>query len=129
MTTTEIVNCGSCTACCRKELVALIEGDNLADYPEAEEASTHVKAFLADALPEAIGWMIPHGSDGACVYVKHGRCSIYEKRPQMCRAFSCVGWVERIMATTTRAERRRDKAFIDTEVWRAGKKRLTEVSP
>ncbi len=27
--------------------------------------------------------------DGTCVYLKKGRCSIYENRPQVCRGFFC----------------------------------------
>lgn len=121
----ELVNCGSCSACCRRELVALVDGDNLADYPDARQlASLDASIGLKQVLPTATGWVIPHGNDGACIYLKEDKCSIYEKRPKMCRVFSCVKWVQRIKETTTRAERRRDRAFIDTDVWRAGQSRL-----
>lgn len=118
------IDCAGCRAhCCRAELVALTQEDDRALYPEAFELDADGKHHLRQLLPSSIGWALPHGDDGACVYLKENRCSIYEKRPQMCREFSCVGWVARIMETTTRAERRRDKALIDTAVWREGKKR------
>ncbi len=31
----EKVDCGSCSACCRRELVALVKGDDPSAYPEA----------------------------------------------------------------------------------------------
>lgn len=121
----EKVDCTGCPAsCCRSELVALIEGDDINDYPLAIKADARTKAFLMSALPSAIGWLLPHNSDGACVYLQDNKCSIYEKRPTMCRSFSCIGWVTRILETTTRAERRRDKEFIDTDVWKAGEERI-----
>lgn len=116
----EIVDCGTCSACCRAEFVALVKGDDPKDYPEAVKFP---EATLAEILPSAIGYIIPHGPDGACVYLKDDKCSIYEKRPKMCRVFSCVKFVESILATTTRAQRRSDRQFIVTEVWKAGMKR------
>lgn len=124
-TPTAIVDCGSCSACCRRELVALIDGDDPRDFPEALKIP---KEAVSPLLPTFLGYLIPHGSDGACIYLKDGRCSVYEKRPQMCRAFSCIGWVERILATTTRNERRRDRELIDTKIWRAGRKRIAARS-
>src|ERR1017187_6081181 len=103
------VDCRTCTACCRRECVALVKGDNVADYPEAQEIP---KSGLSSILPTFLGFIIPH-AEGACIYLKDNKCSIYDKRPTMCRTFSCVGWVEHILATTTRSERRRDKILID----------------
>lgn len=123
MTRTELVDCGSCTACCRRELITLVEGDRLDDYPEAVELDAEGKRRVSSILPTSLGWAIPHGDDGACVYLKAGACSIYNRRPVMCRAFSCVGWVKHVLETTTRTERRRSRVFF-TEVWREGKKRL-----
>jgi Fe-S-cluster containining protein len=63
-----------------------------------------------------------------CHYLGETGCTIYERRPEMCRAFTCVGWVERILSTTTRAERRRDlkEGLIDRETWDAGVARLPD---
>lgn len=120
---TASVNCGSCTACCRRELVALVESDQIADYPAAVEFNAEGKAHLRALIPDATGWVIPHQpGTGACVYLGETGCTIYDKRPAMCRVFSCVGWVESILACTTRAERRRDArtGLIDKEIWAAG---------
>lgn len=111
------VKCGSCTACCRRELVLLVDGDDATLYPEAQIVP--IENPLTGA-PTSI--VIPHSEDGACVYLGPKGCMIYDKRPKMCRVFSCVGFVERVLEETTRAERRRDlkSGELDAEIWRAG---------
>lgn len=117
------VDCGTCTACCKRELVSLVDGDNLADFPEAVAFPPDGIALMKGILPSFLGFVIPHKPDGGCVYLGDNGCTIYDKRPKMCRGFSCVDWVNKILAETTRNERRRDKAMIDTDVWKAGMKR------
>lgn len=41
--------------------------------------------------------------DGACVHLGEAGCTVYEKRPAMCRVFDC----RRLYVEATRAERRR----------------------
>lgn len=111
------VKCGTCTACCRRELVLLVDGDDASLYPEAQVLA--MENPLTGA-PSCV--VIPHKEDGGCIYLGDNGCTIYDKRPKMCRVFSCVGFVERVLQNTTRAERRRDlkSGELDTDVWEAG---------
>lgn len=34
-------------------------------------------------------YTIAHGPDGLCVHSKGGQCTIYEKRPAICRTYEC----------------------------------------
>lgn len=116
------VDCAGCTACCRCEAVLLVKGDNPALYPEAKE-------IPFNPLTGGPGHIIPHKADGSCIYLGDLGCTIYDRRPVMCRVFSCAGFVESVLQQTSRAERRADLASgaIDRDVWKAGKKRMRGV--
>lgn len=34
---------------------------------------------------------------GRCIYLKHGKCSIYERRPKACREYDCTVEAKRII--------------------------------
>lgn len=110
------VDCDGCTICCRKELVLLTANDDPMAFTTVE---------VINPLNGQTAHAIPLKADGACHYLGDQGCTIYERRPEICRAFSCVGWVLSIEARTTRAERRRDlkRGLIDRETWEAGKSR------
>lgn len=113
---TESVACGTCTACCRREMIALTEHDRAETFVTQE--STH-------PLTGEPVRMIPHKPDGSCHYLGEAGCTIYDRRPVICRAFSCVGLVRRMLVVTTRAERRRDRlGLFSGPVWDAGMARL-----
>jgi Fe-S-cluster containining protein len=106
-------------------MVVLTDDDEPALYPEAVE--------LPFPNPFGTGlttWRIPFGRDGACVYLGPRGCTIYARRPKMCRVFSCVGFVERWFAQTGKAERRRALrgGAIDRDVIRAGLARQKKVA-
>lgn len=42
----------------------------------------------------ALAWK----DNGDCIYLADGKCSIYEQRPTMCRAFDCRGYYKMILA-------------------------------
>ena len=118
------VNCENCSACCQRDIIGLVKEDNPKDYPEAQqipEESVLYKAIITK-VPQFSGWLIPrHGNH--CIYLVEGKCGIYHKRPAMCKAFSCVLLVEKIMANTTRKERRLNLQ-IDPSIWKAGVQRI-----
>lgn len=112
------VNCGSCTACCH-QAVFLMPGDDVGLYDEAEKFEVQ-----NPISKEPVTFMMPF-FDGHCGYLIDGKCSIYEKRPKMCRAFDCVGWVRLTLSRTTRTERRREMGkTIDPAIWKAGQERM-----
>lgn len=89
MTPTVLVDCGSCRACCH-QTVRLIEGqDDPRDYDQANG-------------------VLRQRPDGACIYLDDQTgCTIYERRPAMCRMFDCGAWYSKLwMGKYTRNERR-----------------------
>lgn len=77
--------CEACGGtCCRKTVdhhtfAVLLGSDE--SYPDMVK----VKGIID---PDKIEHVLPY-EDGACVYFKDNRCSIYETRPQACREFNC----------------------------------------
>lgn len=115
---TATVDCGTCTACCH-QVVFLMPSDDASLY-EVEKIDAPNPISGAP-----VTLMLPF-FDGHCGYLIDGKCSIYEKRPEVCRAFDCAGWVRLTMSRTTRTERRREMGkTIDPEMWKAGRERLS----
>lgn len=86
------VNCGSCQACCHNEVVLVDEEP--ADY----------EVDLRDGI-----WFLKHRPDGGCIYLGETGCTIYERRPAICKAFDCGLW----FSTTNRPYRRYVKRVGD----------------
>ena len=101
------VPCDGCTACCRKELVVLFpeHGDDL-DALRKHHVINGVTA-------------LDRRQNGDCVYLEERGCSVWEKRPAMCRAFDC----RLQFLSFTRSERRRMKG--SKEIFAAG----TQAAP
>jgi uncharacterized protein len=79
-----VVPCGECTACCRASQFILIrpeETHTIARIPPA-------LLFPAPGLPEG-NVVMGYDEHGHCPMFIGGRCSIYEVRPQTCRAYDC----------------------------------------
>lgn len=111
-----VVPCGTCTACCRSPVEIRPDcGDDPADYETAVYVDTS-----APNGPAIVTLRLK--PDGACYALKGGRCSIWEKRPYICRQFDC----RKIFAMHTKAQRRDlvDKRYFHKSVIDAGKKRL-----
>lgn len=88
------VPCGTCTLCCHQMVVIHPEhGDDPADYVTIRGVHplTGQPALL---LPMV---------DGACYYLREGKCATYTNRPAMCRHYDCG----EDYRTHDRAERRR----------------------
>jgi len=111
-----VVPCGTCTACCRSPVEVRPDcGDNLADY----ETGIYVDTSAPNAPAMVTLLQKP---DGACYALKGGRCSIWNKRPYICRQFDC----RKIFAMHTKEQRRDlvNKKYFHKAVIDAGKKRL-----
>lgn len=74
------VPCNGCTLCCREEPVQLLpeQGDDYRQYRTV--AGRGIGGRPALFLKQEAG---------ACVYLNETGCSIYEKRPFLCRDFDC----------------------------------------
>ena len=80
------VPCGDCNACCRSPKIRVTIGD--------EEAKARgLETFVDDG-----GQWLAKKTDGSCLYLTDGKCSIYANRPGACRTYDCrasgllIGW-------------------------------------
>lgn len=149
----EPVKCGTCTACCRASSgVVLQPPDVLANYdyimvPATAELTaklqrTNPRALmpleeLADAPPDflqvckqvgarfAVAELSQH-ANGDCVYLGDGGCTIYDRRPVVCRGFDC----RRLFLSQSRDERRQwiKDRMVSRDVYAAARKRLNQAS-
>jgi hypothetical protein len=79
--TTE-VPCGGCTACCRSNQGLFLhpeQGDDVHSY------QVQVRADPVSGNPV----YLLDTKDGACVYLGASGCTIYDRRPLLCRTFDC----------------------------------------
>lgn len=77
MTTTQIVPCGNCTECCKRDLIFLKPdlGDKVGNYD---------CVFVIDK------WILKHKKNGDCIYLDRAKgCTIYSNRPVVCRGLDC----------------------------------------
>ena len=103
------VPCNGCTLCCRGDVITLHpeRGDDPASY-DTQKLTIPGSGIEVDILKK--------GPDGNCIYLGEGGCTIYERRPAICRTFDCRDWFRR----TTRTQRRilvkrglADQAILD----------------
>lgn len=88
MSETVTLDCGPCRACCHQR-VLLGDEDDWSAYQ-------HRDGFLAQR------------ADGGCIYLDDRLgCTIYERRPALCRVFHCGEWYRRFTEGMPRPERRR----------------------
>lgn len=70
--------------------------------------------------------MLAHKANGECIYLKPTGCSIYERRPHMCRGMDCRNIARRF--TFTQARKLSAKNILPITVWRRGKDLLGKKS-
>lgn len=81
---TSAVPCGSCDACCRSSQfihIAPNESGALRRIPKT-------LLFPAPGLPKG-HVLMGYTADGHCPMLRNNACSIYDDRPQTCRAYDC----------------------------------------
>jgi len=102
------INCNGCTLCCQKDLIMLHpeHGDVPEDY---------------ETIPVGDLFALAHKPNGECIYLEKG-CTIYERRPVICREFDCAD----LMRRTTSHDRKLmlKNGWINKEVLRAGRRRM-----
>jgi hypothetical protein len=84
------VPCNGCTACCRNELVTI--------EPEDGDPGQWLTQPATDPLSGEQVLRLAAKADGACHYLGPKGCTIYDRRPVMCRAFDCRGMVRMLGA-------------------------------
>ena len=79
---TRIVACGTCRLGCVQDAIVL--------HPECGDDPGQYETV------EWLGCLIlKHKPNGECVYLAPGGCSIYERRPAICREFDCADLINR----------------------------------
>lgn len=76
------VPCQGCVECCRSGQGLFLhpeQGDDVASYKVHAAANENGKAIYTLATTP----------EGACVYLGERGCTIYERRPLLCRSFDC----------------------------------------
>jgi Fe-S-cluster containining protein len=76
--------CAGCTACCRTGArLSLDAGDDIGSYDHVL-VPPHPGLKSGDGLIAELRQV-----DGRCVYLGDDGCTIYERRPKVCRSFDC----------------------------------------
>lgn len=108
------LRCDGCTACCRNQLVVLVEEDG-----DPSNYQT-VPLEIDGAGPDESIRCLENNIDGACVYLGPGGCTIYDRRPAMCRVFDCRLAV---------ADALRRRLPVESAVLAAGLQRMGTLDP
>jgi hypothetical protein len=83
LTETTNVPCGTCTECCKS-------GQGLYLHPDrGDDVASYRVQVRADAGTGRFAFLLATDANGACVYLGPSGCTIYERRPLLCRSFDC----------------------------------------
>jgi hypothetical protein len=114
-----VVPCGSCHACCHSPVEVRPDwGDDPADY--------RLAISVDKSAPNKHAMVTLHRTaDGTCYALRNGRCSIWSKRPRVCRGFDC----RKVFLLYTKDERRElvDKGYFKKAVLQAGRNRAATL--
>lgn len=107
------VDCRGCTACCESgAAIFLTEHDD----------PTRYEVRMQHAAP-----IIAQRPNGDCWYLQRGKgCTIWEDRPLICRAFSCVDHYRALQARGMSDKRMVRERQIDRKTQRAALRRIEE---
>ena len=81
--------CFECGICCKLFLIDLSEEE----YKSREFKTQFDKFDFIDDFDwaeECGANIIEQDSKGGCIYLKNGKCSIHQRRPESCREFFCM---------------------------------------
>lgn len=113
------LKCDGCTSCCKNELLFL--HPDMGDRPH-EYA---IKAVI-NPLNNQPGFALQQKPNGDCFYLDAEGCTIYERRPAICKAFDCRKF---FLSLGGRNERRAmlKTGALSKDVLDAGRKRLSTL--
>lgn len=128
------IPCGACRACCINQAAFLRPEDG----DPASYAAERVPRGLREAAYEAMGWRpvwaIRRMPSGECVHLSASGCSIYGRRPAICRKFDCGDAYSKLKPAKRRELTRRDPNCVVTagrriNQWREAKARGENPPP
>lgn len=104
------VPCNGCTICCKEDNIQLMPGEDHTQYD-------------VDAHPKFPGaWFLNHKPNGDCIYLSETGCTIYERRPQLCREMDCRAIARVVPYTKVRKMVKRH--ILRESIWWKGKQLL-----
>lgn len=101
------IKCGSCTACCKRDVIKLYDTEDPTSFKWHMEGGFKV---------------IDRKQDGECIYLTPKGCEIHGSAPLVCQRFDC-----RVLFQNTPKTQRRIRIEQNPsmeEVYSAGKKRI-----
>ena len=81
-----MTKCNSCGTCCKLFVINL---------NEEEYRSGFYKTMFDEQIPDFVeaeltgSNLLSQNDDGSCIYLKENKCSIHDKRPNVCKPFFC----------------------------------------
>lgn len=76
------VPCNGCTECCRS-------GQGLFLHPEMGDDVASYRTVRLDHPERGTVHLLETDGNGACIYLRPTGCTIYDRRPALCRSFDC----------------------------------------
>lgn len=72
--------------------------------------------------------VLAHKLNGDCVYLGPGGCSIYDRRPILCRAFDCRDWARKFNMKEWKILAKKKPHLVDLAIIRQGKRLLRQAT-
>ena len=114
------VACNKCTECCQSNQILLL-------HPEqGDDVQSYQFQILKDQTTGKEVYALAADKNGRCVYLGVSGCTIYQRRPLLCRSFDCRKHYL-ILPRQDRDNLVRLK-LSSRAVFQAGKTRLTSLS-
>lgn len=88
-------SCQLCGECCKGDeslvMISPFEIDRLCKVSKLsfEEIAEPYPEWLKfpDGREFTFGWVLRHGEDGNCIFLKETKCQVYNERPHLCRTY------------------------------------------
>jgi Fe-S-cluster containining protein len=77
------VPCNACSECCRSNQGLFLHADR------GDEVESYRHRVLTDRATGNPVFLLATEANGRCVYLGDSGCTIYERRPLLCRSFDC----------------------------------------
>ena len=118
--TTEVF-CDTCTACCQSSQLLLLHPEQGDDVPSYQVQT------VTESTSGATIYALAADEQGRCVYLGECGCTIYHRRPLLCRSFDC----RKHYLILPRQDRDNlvKLTLSSRAVFNAGKARLASLSP
>ena len=115
------VRCNGCTECCRSGQALFLQparGDDVESYRHR---------VLIDPATGSPVFLLEADAEGRCVYLGDSGCTIYDRRPLLCRSFDCR---KHYLILPRRDRDNLVKLGLSSRaVFNAGRARLKSLSP